>query len=348
MPKTTARFKPRIPSKSPKTTRKTTRRTSTRKPNQVKIPGKLLSFLGLGSLIILLISALVVGLAFLFSHEWDGQERLNLVILQPETETRQKITLLSLDGHQESVVAFSPPSDLIVTPLGYSAEVPLSELYDFYEDQQKSERYFYATLAYYFGYVTHHTLSLPSDVVLNNANSIQRNLHFLELKNAKGNLSLVDRWKISRHLSKSKQKIFFDQKNSQLFENQDGKLTVNASQMNQNFTMLLSDTRLQKQNITVAVVNTTQFSGIASMIGNILSSTGYRVINVSSENTAINKSALYVSSELVENPDGFTAISNIFPEEISIQEDQGIVDQYRSDLVLFIGQDASIFPEKKR
>lgn len=101
-------------------------------------------------------------------------------------------------------------------------------------------------------------------------------------------------------------------------------------------------TTAQKQPLrrcTIGVINTTQTPGLSKTVSSILEQTGYQVVKVDSSNENAEKSYLRFAEGKTECREyGQTIVNGLLPQA-SIESSAEVLNTYRADIVVFLGQD---------
>lgn len=101
-----------------------------------------------------------------------------------------------------------------------------------------------------------------------------------------------------------------------------------------------SDTHLRQLAPTIAIVNTTGQNGVAKQLADILNAWGFTVIQIDSSDQERYEKSLLIS-EPTDQQGSAVAVSRLklaLPE-LSTAQDEQVLRQYRTEFVLFVGQD---------
>lgn len=113
-----------------------------------------------------------------------------------------------------------------------------------------------------------------------------------------------------------------------------------------NFTIVspeeyLSDYSQDRLRCTVAVINSTESSGLAAYFANIYEANRYRVVRVDSDDqTALDSSLLYVAQSDIACIKEAELAARFLPES-KIEESEELSKRYRADIVIFLGRDVA-------
>lgn len=290
---------------------------------------------------------LMVSISFLFffqlRSQWNSESRLNVVIIQQDSENSlaPHLTLLSVDGRRKQAIVLPLPSDLKIDLLAGRGQASVYELIAMMKEQEFT--HVQAIIGYHFGFVADGWLVIDDAQPMTDLASLKARLSMEKMSSAESSLMLSDRlkiWKFVSQLRTAHVRFVPDHRVTTLSD--DGRV-VSTSGVNEHFASFLSNLTIQKQNINLGVVNTTQLNGIATRVGTVFSQIGFRIVNISSKyNEPISQTILYVSPA-IKDPDIVESLQEFFPFPIVIETSEKVTQEYRSDIVLMLGEDMEYF-----
>lgn len=98
-----------------------------------------------------------------------------------------------------------------------------------------------------------------------------------------------------------------------------------------------ADTFVRAQSPTIAIVNTTEQNGLGKRVADVLDSWGFQVIRIDSSSSQLPQSTVVSSGPTSTRM--IARISQLFGTPIEHTSDQNVLEQYRSQIVLFVGND---------
>jgi hypothetical protein len=100
-----------------------------------------------------------------------------------------------------------------------------------------------------------------------------------------------------------------------------------------------SDTAVRQQAPTIAVINATTQNGLARQLGDVFNAWGFTVVQLESgEPEAHEKTELIIDDRLKDSA-ALKRLERAMPIELKYKSDQNVLQKYRSQMVLVVGQD---------
>ncbi len=103
----------------------------------------------------------------------------------------------------------------------------------------------------------------------------------------------------------------------------------------------------QSKNCNFAVVNTISISGVGTQVGKMLENSGFSIVRITDQEPAMPQTQLVLGDRATECQDQQDHTLHAMPLPIKVVQDLGKAQQYRANMVLFIGADMKPFFENK-
>ncbi len=286
----------------------------------------LIVFAGMG----ILICAILLFLFAFFKRSWtEGSDRNILLI--PDTIDGYKGKLLfahiSPSSHKIDVVMLNP--ELNVNVIGGYGSYPLRSIYPLLNLDKKDDKNLPAVYSFAMGKVIDEVWRSDK----NNFNAddpdfkqVTQKLLFFKIA---GNLTLGDRiW-----LYRFAQGLRPDE------------LKVQTADTLSEWQKIQADIKFEDQSKTCnfAVVNTISISGVGTQVGKMLESSGFSIVRITDQEPALEKSELVVGDDQAKCQDQLDHTIHAMPLQVKIVHDLNKAQQYRANMVLFIGSDMKSF-----
>lgn len=105
-----------------------------------------------------------------------------------------------------------------------------------------------------------------------------------------------------------------------------------------------SDTSLRQLAPTIAIVNTTGQNGVAKQLADILNAWGFTVIQIDSNNQQVYEQSVLITEERLRFSSGAKRLELALPK-LNINQDDQVLRFYRTEFVLFVGNDYQLVQE---
>jgi len=262
--------------------------------------------------IILVVLGFLVWLVIrvLFSSTWDGKSRFTVIF------STRPVMVVSYNPSDQSIAVVSIPEDTYVDATHGYGRYRLGKVYDVGNLDKKGPQVLKSTVRELLGvpidgYIDVKNLELSGSENLNTAEFIAKRKIILGLTNFwrfndKTDLSLSDLWQFYSHVFSVKAgKIsFVNLKNANVLESQtlpDGTniLVAQTQALDGLLRDLFHEDALAGENLKLAVLNSTDVSGLGDKMARILGNMGLQVVNVANFSPVWDKCLLFVDKKLV-------------------------------------------------
>lgn len=129
---------------------------------------------------------------------------------------------------------------------------------------------------------------------------------------------------------------------SEFFQGKEPNIGSELIQMTQLLNLIqkfFPDTAVRQTSPTIAVINTTTQNGVAKQLGDFFNAWGFSVVQLdSAEEETHQETELIIDEKLIDSP-AMRRLRLSFQNELKYKSDQNILNKYRSQMVLFVGQD---------
>jgi len=306
--------------------------------------------LGFLLFIFLLVVLAIFGWRFFSQRAWDGKNKINIVFIAP------RVFIFSLDPpERRGIILFLTPKTLLETIHGYG-DYRLESIYKLGEQEGHGGGEFLATSLQenlrvpIDGYALVSDLvkeakldSKPRDFIL----EYLRNLFF---KHTKTNLTKKDvflLWLKTRKIRQDKisvvdlEKLDITEKiilpdNSESFK-------INPQKFKKIASEFFKDNQIRQENLEIAVLNSTSYSGLATGVADLIENIGGRVVEVGeTEKSKIQSASWRTNSKCkIKSKKEFKKSYTLKKLEkvFGCQWEEEDTGDYRGDLVLILGED---------
>jgi len=301
--------------------------------------------LGFLVFIILLIGAAFFLWKIFFQRIWDGKNKINIVFLKPQ------VFVFSLDPPEKrATILFLPENTFLETIHGYG-EYPLESIYKLGEQEgYDGGEFLTASLQENLrvpleGYVFFNDLKEANLSPSNQRDFILRCLRALFFKREKTNLKKGDIFFLWFKVKKVRQdkispvnleKLDITEKII-LPDGTEG-FKINPQKFKKVALVFFKDAQIRQENLEIAVLNSTSYSGLATRVADLIENIGGRVVEVGeAENLKSQMSDLKCqirSKKELKKSYTLRKLEKVFGCQWQEEE----AGDYRGDLVLIIGE----------
>jgi len=305
--------------------------------------------LGFLIFIVLLLVLVIFGWRFFFQKIWDGKNKINIVFITP------RIFIFSLDPSEKKAIVLSFPQKTFLETIHGYGDYPLESIYKLGEQEGYNGGNFLATSL-------QENLRIPLDGYALISNLKETNLNFksrdfilesfrdLFLRSNKTNLTKGDVFFLWLKLKKIRQDkitlvdleklditekiILLDGTESFKFDPQKfKKIAID----------IFKDNQIRQENLEIAVLNSTSYSGLATRVADLIENIGGRVVEVGEiKNSKFQSASWRTNSKCkIKSKKEFKKSYTLKKLEkvFGCQWEEEDTGDYRGDLVLILGED---------
>lgn len=272
---------------------------------------------------------------FTRSSQWKDAQRMSVLLTEKmqEGEIDRSLAILSVDVQNDQIYFIPVPDSMSIRALGKYGTFPTGSLTSLYDQEALPVSALRATIGYELGVLSTAMIELnqlDSDM---KSGQLAQMLRESLLDPGRSTIGIADRYLLWRRVQFASEARFTS---APIQMTQDGELG-STQKLSQEY---VSDPLVRQQQWSVAVVNTTEISGFASRIGEVLSDTGFQVINTSSaDQIDLTQAKILISDQLLEDDQSIRYIQALFVDELPVIVDRDMTRRYRSDIVIILGED---------
>ncbi len=275
--------------------------------------------------IVVLLLALLVAVIAWTVHQSGFVNSQNILFVKDEKDSSEaKIVFAFLSGKtQETIIANIDPSTPVPVIGGYG-EYQLKAVRPLLKLDKKSSTFVNAAYSWGVGRVVDDVVALPADYPLSLTADQTTVGSFLRQL-------LVHQPLLNKDWLRVAQMYIFAANTHQL---EKPIATLSVPQLND-----IPSTFDQAPGCSLAVINTTPATGLATKMSTLLESSNVRVIRVSDSNFSQPETTLFTKQDQSGCNEVFTHLTGLWPWEVAIKVDEKMVNQYRADGVIVLGND---------
>lgn len=281
------------------------------------------------------------------SHIRDLSNSFTMAFVSTEHEQRS-LTLVSLRGNDKSIQLMDIPlnpvdSDQSAVESEDELVLSIRQLSTQLVVTSSQSEQLTPLIGLQLGIPIDESILIPSGQKIQNKGDLLNLFDPLHKTKLQSSLSYMDRAQIWKYILQT------DASHIESHSIVDGTAESNSSFISHSSLLTIvqkyySDSVIRKTSPTIALVNTTSQKGLAKQIGDVLNSWGFTVIQVGSEQVENqHSSALVIDPQLVPSHSLYR-LQRLVPGTLSYKSDQNILQKYRSQIVLFIGDDLVLQP----
>lgn len=293
------------------------------------------------------IIALCIGIFILIrSSNWGGTHALSfLVVFRGENKEhiQRPLTIVTLKPSEETITTLEIPDTLRIEALHGYGQYPASALYGLMQLEKLPASFLTQAISFQFGIPVSHILVVDEERQQLGVDTLSRlSFENVTMKQS-STLPYLDRlkvWWFISHVRKNKV--------NQVDLQSSGAIQGDVLDIVKNDSIISSifpDQQLRQEQLSVAVVNTTSEAKLASRVGRALFNMGINVVRVTDTKLLSEKTYMAYSYDTQKQSETIRVISRMFDvAKNGVVQDVAATNEYRADIVLFIGDDtASVF-----
>lgn len=296
--------------------------------------------------VFLLLTVFIVALAIasfiLFRMStWDGRSAISFLVVFSEDNQeslQRSLAIVTLQPEDHSLDVIEIPDTLKIDTIYGYGQYSSSALYGLMKLEKHDMSFLTQTMTFQFGIPVEHVVMLPEkkqnvDIDLL-ANSFWNQMLFKEVSTF-SYLDRVKAWWYLTHVRKDKM-TSIDMLSSGLIHGD----VLDIIKSDQIISQVFPDPKIREEQISVAIVNTTNEAKLGTRLGRIFFNMGINVVRVTDSKDSYEKTKLVYSYNDHKNFLATKIIQNIFviPKD-NVFKEAPITEEYRADLVLLIGED---------
>lgn len=285
---------------------------------------------------------LVVVFLFLTQQtDWDKKNHLTLLLIDRShaDSLQYPLHLLTISENDQDVAVLSLPPTLQMRALRQYGEFSSDSLYSLYQQEQLSDRYVAGTLTYNLGVVVDQSMFV--DQPITSAQELQHVFFSSLFHLNRGEMRWGDRLHIWTLLARYGQVTDIASKYDIFLSDGSSKTRLRPDAMDTVVNRYFRRPQFTKSNWTIAVINLTEESGVATFWGKRMKQAGFQLITVDSlpSEDATRKSIIYLSQKAFDDAMVVKTLQSLFPVELEFQVNQQITQRFRSDVVVYLLED---------
>lgn len=293
------------------------------------------------------IVALIVATFILFQMStWDGKSAVSFLVVfseDSEESLQRSLAIVTLQPEDHSLDVIEVPDTLKIDTIYGYGQYSSSALYGLMKLEKHNMSFLTQTMAFQFGIpVEHVVMSNEKKQEVNIdllANSFWNQMLFKEVSTF-SYLDRVKAWWYLTHVRKDKM-TSIDMLSSGLIHGDE----LDIVKCDQIISQVFPDPKIREEQISVAIVNTTDEAKLGTRLGRIFFNMGINVVRVTDSKDTYEKTRIVYSYNDHKNFLATKIIQNIFViSKDNVFKDSQVAEEYRADLVLLVGEDiAKVF-----
>lgn len=284
----------------------------------------------------LLVAAALVGLLSLIwfvlksnAHQILPLERSQTIVLvDPQPGNQSNLVIIQLAVSSKKVMIYTVPAQATSQLFSGYGEYQLSAIYPLLQLERKDRHYQAATLGAVLGTIVDAVIPIEQLGEQTSLTALEKNpqrtllqaLKPIWMRNELG-VSLKTRWQWLTYLERADLTWVALQSPD----------TIGSFQFETTFSEL--------KDCSVAVINTTRVKGLARRISNELENSGLTVIRTAAEQTTEPTSVVYYDESYQKCHQLVPYIQQALPKYKEAQKDQNLVNRFRANVVVVLGED---------
>jgi len=271
-----------------------------------------------------------------FRHRvWDGKSRLNIAL------AGEKTYLLGLDPVDSEIILIEIPSETQIEVAFGLGSYPIDSVFELSRLEKKEGILLAQTLENNLAIPVKAWIDYQKEIDFHQPRNLFLQLIYSSLKGeAKTNLTNWDRLQLLYTIKNVS--VFrsnsYNLSNLNLLEevelpDKNKGLRIEPERIDAFIQSHFQERRLREENLTIEVINTTQFPGLAERGARLLNNLGVEVVGVNNQEEKINRCQL-IGEEKLKNNYSAKFIRQIFDCQWKDSQEEG-----RADLILILGED---------
>lgn len=300
----------------------------------------------------LFLLSLTLGVFILMrAADWDKKTQFGFVVVSGKKEdVARPLTLVSVNGEEHTAVIMPLPDALMIETLSGYGQYKAASLQGLATLEHQPYTFITQSLALQFGidlrgviWIKETPQNLPKNLsqtlTAATLGSLLRSTLFFGQEST---LRAIDRyalWQFFRALRKD-QVTTLDTLSSAIVVPKGSTFLYDPMRADPIIFQLFSDTKLRKEDKTIAVVNATNEPRLGTRVARALANMGASITNVSTAPEEMAYTTLtYADASIKNSLTGKVILRTLNLSKEALVNQPGKNTQYRADLVLFIGQD---------
>ncbi|HKY74375.1 MAG TPA: LytR C-terminal domain-containing protein [Patescibacteria group bacterium] len=299
---------------------------------------------------VLLMSFSLAIYILLRQSQWNGSSQRSFLIVQGKVgNTIRSLTVVTVRGKEKSVVILAIPDSMMIETLYNYGPYKASSLVGLSKLEKQPYTFLTRTLSFQLG-IDVRDVIVVNAVVLGSPQSLRSLLVQTLFLRTESSLSYIDRYRLWAFLGtlRKDQVSTVDLLSSNVLKKSDSSISgevvfhPDIVKFDTLVSQVFANTELQKEGTTVAVVNTTSESRLATRVARALGNMGVDVVNIAQQPSALDESKLYVRDKQARHSLVEDTVATLFQlSEKHIEISQQKTLEYRADVVVLLGKDAA-------
>lgn len=295
---------------------------------------------------------------FLVSSGWESDQHLGFVIAQriPDSEQyRAWVVIAQSEQRQKAVQILPLPDDLLIPVLGGYGRYPSKAVVGLYKLDRQPMSWFAQSISLELGIEVHGVVLIDQgdhpDLLISSSLSLddlKKHLMSSALMQQYSTFPVLDRIRmVQRFQSVNQFQIDEVDLHSSFLQQGEEGVVVDPIKFDRFASGVIADLAVKEEGVSVAVLNTTSGSGIATRIARAISNMGVDVVRIESASSEVgvqSRTKIVLSREELEDSRTLRAIETVLPrDQVQIKVDAQQAQRFRGSIVILIGENTANF-----